>query len=53
MCAHASEIIGEGVIAIEKKTTLEELAAASHAHPTYTEAIHEAALAALGSPIHI
>lgn len=49
---HASEMIGEGVIAIVKKATLEEIARASHAHPTLTEAIREAALSALGRPIH-
>jgi len=48
---HASEMIGEGVIAIEKKATLQDLAAASHAHPTLSEAIHEASLAALGHPL--
>ncbi|MEM1282116.1 MAG: dihydrolipoyl dehydrogenase [Chlamydiota bacterium] len=49
---HASELIGEGVMAIEKKMTLEELARASHAHPTLTEAIKDATLAALKRPIH-
>jgi dihydrolipoamide dehydrogenase len=50
--AHASEMIGEGVIAIEKRATLEEIAQAPHAHPTMTEAIKEAALNALGRAIH-
>lgn len=50
---HASEMIGEGVIALEKKSTLEEIANASHAHPTCSEAIKEACLAALGRAIHI
>lgn len=50
--AHASELIGEGVVAIEKKMTLEELAYTSHAHPTLTEAIKDATLAALKRPIH-
>lgn len=49
---HASEMIGEGVLAIVKKATLEDVAHASHAHPTLTEAIKEAALAALGRPVH-
>lgn len=40
---HASEMIGEGVIAIEKKMTVKELAYASHAHPTFSESIKEAA----------
>lgn len=50
--AHASEMIGEGVLAIEKEATLETVANASHAHPTLCEAIKEAAQAALGRAIH-
>lgn len=49
---HASELIGEGVVAIEKRMTLEELASASHAHPTLAEAIKDAVLVALKRPIH-
>lgn len=49
---HASEMIGEGVIAIQKKCTLEDIANAPHAHPTLTEAIMEAAQNALGHAIH-
>ena len=49
----ASEMIGEGVLAIEKGMTLSEIAHASHAHPTCSEAIKEAALAALNQAIHI
>lgn len=48
---NASEMIGEGVLAIEKKATLEDLAKASHAHPTLTEGIHEAVLNALGKEL--
>lgn len=51
--AHASSLIGEGVIAMSKRSTLEEVAHACHPHPTLTEAVKEAALAALGRPIHI
>jgi dihydrolipoamide dehydrogenase len=40
---NASEMIGEGVIALQKRMTLDELAHASHAHPTLTEAIKDAA----------
>lgn len=50
--SHASEMIGEGVIAIEKKATLEDIAQAPHAHPTLSEAVKEAALNALGRAIH-
>jgi dihydrolipoamide dehydrogenase len=48
----ASEMIGEGVIAIEKNATLENLANACHAHPTLSEAIMEACQGALGRAIH-
>ncbi|HRD55756.1 MAG TPA: dihydrolipoyl dehydrogenase [Parachlamydiaceae bacterium] len=49
----ASEMIGEGVMAIQKKATLEEIASASHAHPTLSEAILEATQNALGKAIHL
>lgn len=49
---HASELIAEGMIALEKKATLEDIARASHAHPTLSEAIKEAALTALQRPMH-
>ncbi len=52
LTAHASEMIGEGVIAIEKGATLEEIARAPHAHPTLSEAIKEAAGSAIGEAIH-
>lgn len=42
---HASEMIGEGVIAIDKKATIHDIANASHAHPTLSESIQEAARA--------
>jgi dihydrolipoamide dehydrogenase len=48
----ASEMIGEGVLALEKKATVQELAAASHAHPTCSESIKEAALACHKAAIH-
>lgn len=49
---HASEMIGEGVISLESKMTVEDVANSSHAHPTLSEAIKEACLQALGRPIH-
>lgn len=48
----ASEMIGEGVVALEKKMTVEELASASHAHPTFSESLKEAALDALKRALH-
>jgi dihydrolipoamide dehydrogenase len=49
----ASELIAEGVLAIEKKATLEDIANSCQAHPTLSEAIKEACLSALKRPIHI
>lgn len=43
---HASELIAEGMIAIEKRATLKDIADVPHAHPTLSETIKEAALAA-------
>ncbi len=51
--AHASSLIGEGVMAMNKRATLEDLAHACHPHPTLTEAIKEAALTALGRALNI
>lgn len=53
ICAHASELIIEGVLAIQKKMTLDEIANTCHAHPTFSEAIKEACLNALKRAIHI
>ncbi len=50
---NASEMIHEGVLAIKQKLLVQHIADASHAHPTCSEAIKEAALVALGTPIHI
>ena len=48
----ASELIAEVGLAIEMGATLEDLAATIHTHPTLTEAVHEAAMGALGHSIH-
>jgi dihydrolipoamide dehydrogenase len=50
--AMASEMAAEGALAIERKVTLEEIAATSHAHPTLAEGVKEAVLNALGRQIH-
>lgn len=47
-----SELINIGVLAIEKRTTLEELANLPYAHPTLAEAVKEACGNALGCAIH-
>ncbi len=48
----ASELIGQAVIAIESENTAEDLARSIFAHPTLSEALHEAALAVDGRMIH-
>lgn len=49
---HASELIGEAVVAMEFAASAEDLARTVHAHPTLTEAIHEAALSVDKRAIH-
>jgi dihydrolipoamide dehydrogenase len=51
--AQASELISEAVTAMEFDASSEDLARIVHAHPTLSEAVHEAALAAGGRVIHI
>ena len=49
-----ADIIAEAVIAMEFRASAEDVSRASHAHPTYTEAMREACLAATENrPIHI
>lgn len=50
--AHASELIAEAVLAMQKKLTALELAQTPHAHPTLSEALKEAALAVHKRAIH-
>jgi dihydrolipoamide dehydrogenase len=42
----AADMIAEGVVAMEYRASAEDIARMSHAHPTFTEAIKEACLAA-------
>lgn len=44
--ARCADLIAEGVVAMEFRASAEDVSRMSHAHPTYTEAIKEAALAA-------
>jgi dihydrolipoamide dehydrogenase len=46
IAARAADLIMEGVTAMEFRASAEDIARMSHGHPTYTEAIKEAALAA-------
>lgn len=50
----AADMIMEMAVAMEYKATAEDIARICHPHPTYTEAIHEAALDAFeGRPLHV
>ncbi len=48
----ANSMIAEAALAIEMGATVEDIADTIHPHPTYSEAVQEAAEAALGRPIH-
>ncbi len=50
--ARAADMIAEGAVAMEFGASAEDLAISVHAHPTLPEAVKEAALAALGRPLH-
>jgi len=47
--ARAADMIAEAVVAMEYRASAEDVARMSHAHPTYTEAMKEACLAATGN----
>ena len=49
---HAGELIAEAVLAMEFGASAEDIARTCHAHPTYSEAIKEAALAVDKRAIH-
>ncbi len=50
---HATELIAEFVVGRHLEATVEEMEKAMHPHPTLSEGIAEAALAALGRAIHM
>lgn len=50
---HATELIAEAGAALRLESTSEELVRTIHAHPTLSEAVHEAAEAVGGHAIHI
>ena len=51
--ARAADLIAEAVTAMEFRASAEDIARMSHAHPTYSEAVKEAALAATEDrPLH-
>jgi dihydrolipoamide dehydrogenase len=49
----ASDLIPEGVLALQLEATLEDVANTIHAHPTLGEGSMEAAMVALGMPVHV
>jgi dihydrolipoamide dehydrogenase len=50
----AADMIAEAVVAMEYRASAEDIARISHAHPTYTEAMREACMAATDNrAIHI
>jgi dihydrolipoyl dehydrogenase len=52
--ARVADLISEAVVAMEFRASAEDIARMSHAHPTYAEAVKEAALAATENrPLHI
>jgi len=52
--ARCADLIAEAVVAMEYRASAEDISRMSHAHPTFTEAIKEAALAATEDrPLHI
>jgi len=52
MGPHASDLIAEGVLAIQLGATARDIAHAIHAHPTLPEAVREAAMGQLEGSIH-
>jgi len=50
---NVSELSGEFAMAMEMGAVLEDVAGIIHAHPTLSEAFHEASLKSLGHAIHI
>ncbi|MDP2933907.1 MAG: FAD-dependent oxidoreductase, partial [bacterium] len=53
MGPHASDLIHEGVIAIEKQMTAEDFKPMVHAHPTLSESVYEAIMGLQSEAIHM
>jgi dihydrolipoamide dehydrogenase len=52
--ARVADLIAEAVTAMEFRASAEDISRMSHSHPTYAEAVKEAALAATDNrPLHI
>ena len=50
---HVTDLVEAGVVALDAEATIETVADGMAAHPTLSEAIKEASLAALGRAIHL
>ena len=51
--ANVSDLLTEVVLAMEYRGTADDIGVTVHSHPTLSEVVKEAALAALGRAIHI
>lgn len=51
--AHATELIGQGAVMLHAELTADILENFIAAHPTLSEAIHEAVLSAVGQAVHV
>ena len=51
--ARSTELVAEATLALRTECTVDELIHTIHAHPTFAEAVAEAAHAAHGAAIHI
>ena len=52
VAARASDMIAEATLALELDASLDDIATTLHAHPTFPEALVDAAEAAKGESIH-
>jgi dihydrolipoamide dehydrogenase len=50
---HVADLLSEVVLAMEYRGSAEDIGITVHSHPTLSETVKEAALAALGRPLHM
>ena len=50
--AHATDLIAEGILAVQTGCSVEDLSRTIHAHPTLSEVMGEAAFRAMDMPLH-
>jgi dihydrolipoamide dehydrogenase len=51
--SRSTELVAEATLALRLESTIDELIHTMHAHPTFSEAVAEAAHAARGAAIHL